>query len=386
MAKITTSLFGELAFLPYQAEAPVKETLEFLTDLLTSFNGSEQRFSMRTKPRQSFEYTIPLQAWQTAAAFNTEYAAIAKRWAVPIWTEAQFIGDVAAHATEINCNTSLYDLRASSLALLYSSPDVWQIVEISTTTSTKINVANDLSGITGAWLLPVRLGWIVGSVDKPTNGHNGKSYVTFEIDDNLEITPAAPTQHLSNDIYYDVPLRGEDNVSKFVQRRVDIVDYSLGPVVRRSPWLNSRYGTPYRSLLNGASEVRSYKNFLYRRSGKYRSFWMPSFENNFRLVSTGNINSTIVVESDSLNDWSLRTNIAIQATDGNWYPRVVSNPVQVVGNRLQLTLSSPLNVNASNIARISFLGLYRFDADKIELRWIGNGIVETEVSILEITP
>jgi hypothetical protein len=171
-----------------------------------------------------------------------------------------------------------------------------------------------------------------------------------------------------------------------VQRRVDIVDYSLGPVVRRSPWLNSRYGTPYRSLLNGASEVRSYKNFLYRRSGKYRSFWMPSFENNFRLVSTGNINSTIVVESDSLNDWSLRTNIAIQTIDGNWYPRVISNPVQVVGNRLQLTLSSPLNVNASNIARISFLGLYRFDADKIELRWIGNGIVETEVSILEITP
>ena len=58
MAKITTTLFGELAILPYQAEAPVKESLEFLTDVITAYDATEERLQLRSKPRQSFNYSI----------------------------------------------------------------------------------------------------------------------------------------------------------------------------------------------------------------------------------------------------------------------------------------------------------------------------------------
>lgn len=387
MAKVTTNLFGTLALLPQQAEAPVKETLSFLTDVLTSYNGKEQRLQLRSKARQSFSYTTPLQAWHTAAAFNTEYGAIRERWAIPIWTEGQYVGTVAQNASSISCDTSNFDFRNNSLAMLYAACGEWRIIEIASVETGQINIGNNFAGIVGAWLLPVRVGRIAGSVDKPTNGHNGKTRVSFEVEDNLEFFASVPSQYLSNDIYYEPGLLNGASLGRSLEKREDINDFSLGPVEVRSPWLNSRFGTPYRQVLQGASEVRAFKEFIYRRAGKFRAFWMPSFEVNMRVKNVGNIASTLVIESDSYLDFAaVRTNIAIQTTAGVWLPRVVSNPVQINATSIQLTLSSPLNINAANVARVSYLGLYRLDTDRIELSWNGGGVAETEIRILELNP
>ena len=80
----------------------------------------------------------------------------------------------------IACDTTIFDLRANSLALLFAGCENWQIVEIGAIASDSITPTNVLSAMSGAWLVPVRLGWITGNVDKPTNGHNGKSTVTFQ--------------------------------------------------------------------------------------------------------------------------------------------------------------------------------------------------------------
>lgn len=386
MAKITTQLFGELAILPYQAEAPVKESLEFLTDVIKAQDATEERLQMRSMPRQSFNYSIPLQAWRTAAAFNTEYGAIRKNWAVPIWTEAQYVGTIGAGLLELPCNTLLYDFRPQSLAMLYNVCGDFQIVEIDEVFSDRITLLYDTEYTSGAWLMPVRRGWIQGNVDKPTNGHNGKSSLTFVIDDNPIITPAVPAQYLGDDIYYDVPLLSGGSLSASLSQQQDITDMSLGPVARRTNWNRPQYGKPWRTLLKTPQEIRSYREFLYRRAGKFRSFWFPTFENNMRVTNTGNITTTLLIESDSFIDYaSLRTHIAIEA-NGVWYPRAVSSPIQIDAEHIQLTLSSALNVHAETIGRISYLGLHRFDADRIELNWQGGGIVETNVQVLELSP
>ena len=386
MAKVTTELFGELAVLPYQAEAPVKESLEFLTDVIEAYDATEERLQMRSKPRQSFNYSIPLQAWRTAAAFNTEYGAIRKDWAVPIWTEAQYVGTIGAGVLSIDCNTSLYDLRPQSLAMLYSVCGDYQVIEIDEVFSDHITLLADTEYVAGAWLMPVRKGWIQGNIDKPTNGHNGKSSLTFVIDDNPTITPALPAQYLGDDIYYDAPLLSSGSLPASLSQRQDITDMSLGPVARRTNWNRPQYGKPWRSLFTTPEEVRNFREFLYRRAGKFRRFWYPTFENNMRVANTGNITTTLIIQSDSFIDYaSFRTNIAIQA-NGVWYPRAISNPVQVSATQVQLTLSSALNVRAETIARISYLGLHRFDADRIELNWQGGGVVETNIQILELAP
>ena len=386
MAKVTTSLFGELAILPYQAEAPIKESLEFLTDVIEAHDSTEQRLQLRSKPRQTFNYTMPLQAWKAAAAFNTEYGAIRKDWAIPIWTEAQYIGTVGAGLLSINCNTSLYDLRPQSLAMLYNPCGDFQVIEIDEVFSTYITLLADSEFVANAWLMPVRKGWIQGNIDKPTSGHNGKSTLAFLVDDNPVIAPTVPTQYLSDDIYYDIPLLNSGSLSASLSQNQDIVDMELGPIGRRTHWDRPRYGKPWRSILTTPQEIRDYRKFLCRRAGKLRRFWFPTFENNMRVTSTGTITTTLVIESDSFINYALpRTHIAFEA-NGLWYPREISSPTQIDPQHVQFTLSSALNVKAEQIARISYLGLHRFDADRIELNWQGGGVVEASVQVLELSP
>lgn len=386
MAKISTVLYGELALLPYQPEVPVKETLEFLTDVITAYDASEKRSALRNKARQTFSYTTPIQAWRSAVTFNTEYGAIRKDWAIPIWTESQSVGNVSAGLNYITCNTTLYDLRNSSLAMLFNSCGVCQILEITTVDSDKINLSTNTTLINNAWLIPVRKGFVDGDIQKPTNGANSKTTINFVIDDNPILSPSDPTQYLSDDIYYDLPLLNGGSLDTSLTQQQDINDWSLGPIARRTNWNKPQFGKPYRSILEGASAIRDYKNFLFRRAGRYRSFWFPTFENNLRLTSTGAITNLISFQSDSFIDYaSLRTHIAIEA-NGVWYPRALSGITQATPDTVQATLSSAININANTITRISYLGLHRFDADRIELTWLGNNVVEANVQILELSP
>lgn len=387
MAKINTLLFGELALLPCPSEVPIRETLEFLTDVMISHNGTEKRISLRSKARQFFDYKIPTQAWDMAASFNTSYGAIRKRWAVPIWTESQYIGNVAENATSINCDTSVYDIRPDSLVMLFASSEIWQILEVSTISNGLININSQVKAIDGAWLIPVRLGWIGGNIEKPTNGHNGRTEITFEIEDNPFISTTVPEQYEGDDIYYEPGLLNGGNVSRSIEKRLDFADFALGPVARRSPWLYSRFVTPHRVVLEGPQNTRKFKEWIFRRAGKFRQFWQPTFEVNMRVKNTGVVASILVVESDSYLAYvSERTNVAIQTLNGAWFVRKLSNPIQLNENSIQLTLSSPLNVAASNIARVSFLGLNRLEGDRLEFNWLGNNVVECEVRILELKP
>ena len=119
MAKINTTLFGELPFLPQVAEIPVTETLSFLTDSIIHYDGTEQNIQLRSKPRQKFEYSIPIKYKDNADLFNTLSGAIRKKWAVPNWTDLQPVGNINIDATNINCDTVNFDLRANSLAMIF---------------------------------------------------------------------------------------------------------------------------------------------------------------------------------------------------------------------------------------------------------------------------
>jgi hypothetical protein len=384
MAKITTVLFGDLALLEFQPEAPANEVLEFLTDILDSRNGTEQRLQLRSMPRQIVNYTYPLQIWNIACSFNTSYGAIGKKWAIPIWSEAQYVGTINSSAPSITCNTTLYDLRANSLAFLYAGPNSWQIVEIGTISGTSINVTNSLDYMANCYLLPVRLGWVEGQINSSTNGFNKKTTVAFEIEDPLASTPSAPTQYLGNDIYYTPPLLSNDNLSRSIQIQMEKMDGELGIIRRQFPWLNAKYGSGYNTITINRTEYITYRNFLYRRAGKFRQFWMPTFEQNLRLVSTGTITTTILIEGDDFNSYTFRPNIAILA-NGVWYPRIISNPTVQALNRLQLTLNTALNIPASQVTTICYLGLNRLNTDRIEMQW-SQGIMESQINILELAP
>lgn len=385
MAKITTDLFGDLAFIPFQAQSPAKETLEFLTDLIVSVDGTEQAIPLRNSARRLLSYSIPVQAVDDPTVYNTVYGAIRDRWAIPMWTEGQYIGTVAGSLTTLPCDTIYHDLRASSLAILWSSNLVWQILEITTKTNTSISLAHATVAQTGAFLLPLRVGFIDGSVERPTSGYGSAFNIRYNIEEIATFSAGAPAQYLSNDIYYDVPLLNDDTLTTALQKQYDTIDFDLGLVNYRTQVIDTQFVSVFSAICDTLAEIYNYKYFLFRRQGKYRRFWLPSFENNLRIKNTGTVASTLIAYRDSYDYLEQRTHVAIEAA-GVWYPRALSGTTYTDATTVQFTLSSALSIPAESINRVCWLGLYRLDGDTVELNWIGNNVLDSQVRMVELTP
>lgn len=384
MSKITTS-FGEFSILPYCAMIGMRENISFLTDVMEAFNSTEERIKLRVLPRQTLSYSYPMGRNRMAHAFNVEYGAIRKQWAIPMWAEWQLVGEVLADAVSITCDTVQFDLRSDSLALLYTSDTIWQVVEIGSITPTEIEVTNSLIHQVGGRLIPLRIGRIEGDILKAINNIFSLDQINYYVDQAQDIEPETPEQYLGEDIYFNCPLLQGDAIQRAISQRNDLVDFDLGLIDSFAPWVNSRYSWPLRTVLMNPFNIREYRDFIYRRAGRYRRFWMPSFEKNIRLVSTGYITTTILIKNDGFMDDIVRNNIAIKKTDGTWSTNVVSSPT-IIGENIQLTLSTSLGYDASLIDRISYLGLYRLDSDNIELNWIKSRTIESNVNIVELTP
>lgn len=388
MAKINSFWFGQMPFLPNVAQLPVNETLEFLTDQMLSYNGKEQNIQLRSKARQTFRYELPLQASAMAAAFNTGYGAIrASMWAVPQWTDAQYAGNVPLNAFTINCDTTHYDLRPQSMAMLYDGCGNWQVVDIDTVTETGITlVSGTTQAYRGAMLIPVRRGFITDNFNRNSNGFKGNVSLTFQVQDLKEVVVSAPTQFLGNDIYFDAGLLDGEFESMQFRKRQDIIDFSLGLVQTRTPWTMTKVARNYRNLSFTPAERKQFRDFIFRRYGKTVPFWLPTFTHDIRITNTGTIVSTLNAPRDSYIDYaSARTHVAIEA-GGIWYPRTISSVTPTSGDTMQLALSSPLNVPASSVTRVSYLGLNRLDADTIEFNHNDPKSVESVVSIIETSP
>lgn len=373
--------------LPLWPRAPLRETLEWLTDVMITEDGTEERTELRLAPRQTFSMSYFVPPNLQARINNILYGGRDLRWWVPAWPQVQSIGEVSAGASSLSAETRYSEFREGGYVLLWQDPATYQILEVDEVVSdTELSLVGLTSAFTGAYLVPLRYGYLLRDPSRQLTGHNSVLEMVYAVEDNKALTPAAPAQYLSNDIYYDEGLLEGRQLTEELNTRFDIFDEQLGLVAYSSPWTNKRPSRPYRRLADGPAEAWELREWLHRRAGRYRPFWLPTFEQDLRLTSTGSITTTITVRADDyIGNAQERNHIAIETTSG-WLPRAVSNATPVGGDAIQLTLSSSLGVNASAVKRISFLGLKRLDTNRAEINWIGGTACEVAVSTVEIAP
>lgn len=388
MAKIVTGL-GNFAILALYPEPTVTETLSWLTDVSNSYDGTEESKQIRDVPRRSFKYNMYAPPEYRADAMNTVFGALREDWAVPVWSEGQYIGALASSASSITCDTDLYDLRDDSLALVYESKALWTVVRITTVGSGSVSISGSVGAtFTAAELYPIRIGRIRGDSIRRSNGLNDMIQVTYDLDDNVDLGSTPPTQFLSYDVNFDRALFVNGSLDTNVTAQQNLADFDVGMVEQYAPWLHNRNVASYMLQSTNPTEYRAMLNFLYRRAGKYRKFWQPTFENDLRVTNTGMITTTLTFKKDSFQDWSAqqRLHVAFQDRAGTWYPRTLSSISSVSSTEYQATLSSSLGVTAANILRCSYLSLKRLTNDDVDLNWVGNGVAQATISVTEVQP
>lgn len=375
---------------PYQSYKPNIETLEWKTDVLISNKGTEQRVRLRGAPRQFINQAYPVPAEEMAHAKNIMHGWLGNRWAVPAWQQSQIVGALSSGITVILCDGENYDLREEGLVQLWDSNTVNEIIEIQTVTPTQITLSRPtVNTYSNCHLLPAYAGRVLGDIQRPTTAYNAVIKVRYQILDNKRLVVPTPDQYLTYDIYFD-ELYSDTNgsITDNLSTRVDVVDFETGDVDFYAPWDNIRIARPYKLTSDGPEESWAMREFLHRRAGRLRPFWLPSFESDMRLEMSGLVSSTLIIHDDDYRSLGIGQNhIAIKLiADGGWHPREITGTSLGGGGLINVAIDTPLSVDASEIEFISFLGLKRFNADRIPINWVGNSVCTISVPTIEIKP
>jgi len=105
---------------PFEPLLPLRESLEWFTDILTSKDGSEQRIAVRYIPRQRFGWKSYLRDEREQAILDSIMFSWMKRaFGVPIWAERVIhTDDIDADDTVIALDTEYADFRDDSFAII----------------------------------------------------------------------------------------------------------------------------------------------------------------------------------------------------------------------------------------------------------------------------
>ncbi len=383
-------LGSRIVALPYIFEAPATEVLEWKTGVLTSNDGTEQRMRLRKKPRQSFDISYPIPYSELARAENLVYGWLTRRWAVGIWSEAQQVPTLIAGTQTIPIDTRFSDYRDGALVMIWESNRKSTTADVATVSNGNLLLNRPLAEtFVNPWVSPVRLGRVVGNVDRRTSGYNGSLELMYEFNDNVDLAPGpAPVQFLGHDVSFEEVLKNGMTLTDKLQARVDVVDYgSAAAASFFSPWKNTRIARPYRFLAQGLEEAWTLRKWLHRRAGRLRPFWIPTFENNLRVSQTGYLTQSVEVYADDYREFaSKRKHVGILLDDGTWLLRTITAATASGTSTAVVGFDEAINLDASRIRQISFLGLKRLDADRVELRWNSNRVLEVSVSMMELEP
>lgn len=378
--KLTTELFGDVILLTSAALVGATESIGFKTDVFQAKNGAEYRTPLKDKARQTLGFSSIVMLKEIAQHFNVQWGGLRQNWAVPLFQESQVVGDV--NGDFINCRTDIYSFYAGSLALLKNKNE-FKLVEVVAVENDGL-LLSEPANISNAKLYPVRVCFIQGDISRQISGIHAQASITFRVIDEPETEELVPDKFLNHDLYFFCLTYAGSSMEATLSQQQTIVDNEVGVIYQSTDWSFSRYLKQYRDLTKGQDELFAYRQFLFRRQGKYKPFWLPTYESNLRLKSTGFVSTVLIVEADQYKQLAdQRKHIAIKSNDA-WTAHTITASAMVSGNAVQITISPALNRQSTAVKRISYLGLHRFDADSVDLNYQGAGIVEVSVPILEI--
>lgn len=157
----------------------VRESLEWLTDVLMSPTGAEQRRSLRFAPRRVIDFTVAADGDERALLDNLLATYSAQDWYLPIWYDVTVSTGASALAiggvgSQIPCVPSDSITVGTVIFIAGDTPFDFQVAEVATVTSTYIVLTDllDRQAPIGSLIYPMTVGRLMEQpqISAMTNG------------------------------------------------------------------------------------------------------------------------------------------------------------------------------------------------------------------------
>ena len=366
------------------------ESLEWMTDIIEAHDGTEQRSMVRQEPRQSFEASILLADHAELSKLRVALAGWQHReWGWPCWHEAaKLAATLPAASSSIPVDTTAADFRAGGLAVVYSSPTLYDVVAIDSVESDALTLSGAVANehAAGASVMPLRMARMTGQARRGDYATSKSKYtVTMQVTDNTELTTeAAAIQYLGYDVLSDPLLMPGETMPRKIERTLDILDPGPGAWATLARTDYPLIATDHKWFLRTPAQAWAFRRWLHRRAGRLNPVWVPSRTHDLSLA----VQPTALATTLQIHDVNYRTlglavpgmtHVAAFSASGSFVCRQITGAVAGSAGRENLTINAALGF--TDVARISFLCLHRFAADRISLTWDRVGVATCRASM-----
>ena len=376
--------------------APITETLDWLTDVITAYRGDEQRVSLRAKPRRSFEYSSRVNAIDAQKLANVLWGWQSNNFALPVWNNR---GELASSATiastTLDVVTTDLGFVDGGFAVLFADSSNYELVQIDTVSSSSLALVSATTKlwVAGSKIYPAEVARLPIGVQsrQPTS-------VVTELTSMFSCDPIVTDPQLpivAPSLTYggfEVVMK-KPNWAQPIDTTNDFdfaeIDYQTGAIARFD-----RYDTPkitkrYQWVLRDKSAMLDFRALICRLAGRFKSVWMPTWFGDFSLYSTELSSSTsIKVRSNEFQqmvgvDASLDTLMII--VSGNPVIKTI-NSVTLGASYTTLGLTSSIGVdlNQSNVSMISLIHLCRLAADRVTINHLTSEVATVDLNFTTV--
>jgi hypothetical protein len=368
-----------LVVFPFEPLLGLKEFIEFLTNIIKSKDGSEQRISVRPTPRQGFKMEVHLKTEQQQAMFDALVFQWHKRaWGLPVWTDWVLHADtIDIDDTVIYLDTTESDFRNDSNAIIWQSIDSYEVIKVETVESDRLNlsVGIDNQWIGDKWIMPLRIAYMLRNLMTPSapDGY-AQPVCDFLVKDNALLTGFSAETTYGGLTVVTNSSKVDDMQETEVDADTRFNDYGLGDFTIYSDSDHNIYIRPYHFKNHTRSQCWQFREFLHSLLGRRNAFWVLSDKDDLSLVATiGSTDTNFTIHSVGLARHmelnELRTHIAFVFPDGTHIYRQITNLAEA-GDYDTVTIDSALGVEVHvGDCEICFLDKVRLTDDKIEIDW-----------------
>lgn len=268
----------------------VLERLEWLTDVLASDTGIEQRRSVRPSPRRSFEITVNPTRQDRAYLDLVLHRLGAADWLFPLWHDQARLSDRAlAGNRALAFDNTFREFEDGGYAIIYGSTFEWEVVQVAAQTADGITLTADLENdwSARAKVFPLRRARVSGTTAiAALTSRVGQSVLLFQLtdaNDYPEMAGDAMVEYMGSPLLTVAPNRISEITTDHV-RLLDEVDNQVGKTYRVDTANRAFAIQSHNWQVRGREAQSNFRSFLYTLRGRQRMVWLPTYNEDVVLT------------------------------------------------------------------------------------------------------
>ena len=369
---------------------------EFLTEILMSRSGREQRIALRQNPRKALSHNVMLSAegfrefkdlmwsWQTRGFILPELTRYVDS------TVDAIGGDVSVELDEVP------SWIVSGTLLQMVNLGQREVREVASTTFSQVTFTSPSAKVwpAGSRIYPALVGNVATELQAPrlTNAVASLDMVfnTFPMSEVWPEVQAAEVIFNEREVFLKKP-NWVQSLGSTKSHPVDEIDYNRGPVFRTVP---IEFGTESRRavyLNKNVEEADELLGFYRRMFGRQGEFYMPTWEYDFIPKGTSASGSTTLrvkgVElAKSYGNSTVHKALFVMLNSGAVLMRKVLSVVQVTdgdGQDSLITVDGTWGTEISEelIVMSGWMPVWRLASDALTFEWLTNRVAQVQLTM-----